>query len=228
MLEGTQARILRLLARYPEDLEEAWDVPRDLSLPGLSENLGLVRSALHEPLKSLEKSGLIYTRSAHVIDGGSRRRNVVHITAKGRQQADLIIAEFGDVQIKVNDGGKLQGRTTELTALKTALKDDGFAIVTGMPGIGKTALLLELENSRMCTLNSSMDSTQLVGIWLDSKDPPRDIEAQIEMLSTIENTILIADEIQSVHERHRGGIDALLERLMQADGPPLALSLIHI
>ncbi|MEE2812062.1 MAG: hypothetical protein VX320_02475, partial [Candidatus Thermoplasmatota archaeon] len=146
-----------------------------------------------------------------------------HITAKGRQQAELVAVEFGDVGIKVNDGEKLQGRTAELIALKAALKDDGFAIVTGMPGIGKTALLLELENSRMCTLNSSMDSTQLVGIWLDSKDPPRDIEAQIEMLSTIENTILIADEIQSVHERHREGIDVLLERLMQADEPPLAI-----
>ena len=53
MLPESQARLLRLLARYPDELVEAWDVPRELSLPGLSESLGLVRSALHEPLKSL-------------------------------------------------------------------------------------------------------------------------------------------------------------------------------
>ena len=179
MLAGTRARILRLLARYPEDLEEAWDVPRDLSLPGLAEGLGLVRSALHEPLKSLEKSGLIFTRSAHVIDGGSRRRNVVHITAKGRQQAELVAVEFGDVGIKVNDGEKLQGRTAELIALKAALKDDGFAIVTGMPGIGKTALLLELENSLVGSSSSRypfQDSSDPDGSTLHTEhgdaDPP--------------------------------------------------------
>ena len=52
MLPESQARLLRLLARYPAELAEAWDVPRELSLPGLSESLGLVRSALHEPIKA--------------------------------------------------------------------------------------------------------------------------------------------------------------------------------
>ena len=56
MLPESQARILRLLARYPDELTEAWDVPRELSLPGLSESLGLVRSALHDPLKALEEA----------------------------------------------------------------------------------------------------------------------------------------------------------------------------
>ena len=54
MLPESQARILRLLARYPDELAGAWDVPRELSLPGLSESLGLVRSALHDP--SIEAS----------------------------------------------------------------------------------------------------------------------------------------------------------------------------
>ncbi|MDE0574986.1 MAG: helix-turn-helix domain-containing protein, partial [Candidatus Poseidoniales archaeon] len=79
MLPESQARILRLLARYPDELVEAWDVPRELSLPGLSESLGLVRSALHDPLKALEDEGLVQTRTAHVIDGGSRKRNVIHL-----------------------------------------------------------------------------------------------------------------------------------------------------
>ena len=65
-------------------MQEAWDVPRELSLPGLAESLGVVRSALHAPLTSMEEEGLVITRTAHVIGGGSRRRTVVHITDDGR------------------------------------------------------------------------------------------------------------------------------------------------
>ncbi len=222
MLPETQARILRLLARYPEELEDAWDVPRNLSLPGLAESLGLVRSALHEPLKALENSGLIRTRSAHVIDGGSRRRNVIHLTAKGRQQADAIFAEYSEVNIETTEEDGLYGRSAELASLKLSL-ENGWAVVTGMPGIGKTALLQELDNCQFCTLDSSMDASDIVGTWLGTENPPRDLDAQIEMLSSIEGSILIVDEVQSVHERHRVGIDALLQKLMQSGGPTLAI-----
>ena len=73
------------LAEFGTELEDAWDVPRALSLPGLADSLGVVRSALHAPLSSLESEGYATTRSAHVIGGGSRRRTVVHITDAGRE-----------------------------------------------------------------------------------------------------------------------------------------------
>ena len=75
-LSSPQERLLRLLGLYSQTLEKAWDVTREISLPGLSESLGVVRSALNAPLNSLENEGLIFKRMAHVVGGGSRRRNV--------------------------------------------------------------------------------------------------------------------------------------------------------
>ena len=92
MVTGPEARILARLATFPSSLESAWDVPRELCLPGLSEYLGVVRSALHAPLYELVKKKLIVERKAHVIGGGSRRRKVYHITETGRAECEGIDA----------------------------------------------------------------------------------------------------------------------------------------
>ena len=34
MLSRSQEKLLRYLGTFPEALDQAWDVPRDLSLPG--------------------------------------------------------------------------------------------------------------------------------------------------------------------------------------------------
>ena len=83
-LSMPQERLLRWLGNYSASLEKAWDVTREISLPGISESLGVVRSALNVPLTKLEKQDLVFKRMAHVIGGGSRRRNVYHLTEKGR------------------------------------------------------------------------------------------------------------------------------------------------
>jgi len=211
MLPESQARILRLLARYPDELVEAWDVPRELSLPGLSESLGLVRSALHEPLKALEDEGLVQTRTAHVIGGGSRKRNVIHLTSKGRQQASTLVTTAGhSMEIESTDG--LHGRESELGQLESALVD-GAVVLTGMPGIGKTALLQALPSTRFVTLDASMDAQMLCASWLEIEDAPIDFEAQMELLSAV-SEILIADEVQDVHPRHQAGVHALLQGLI--------------
>ena len=213
MLPESQARILRLLARYPDELTEAWDVPRELSLPGLSESLGLVRSALHEPLKALEDEGLVQTRTAHVIGGGSRKRNVIHLTAKGRQQASTLVTTSGhSMSIASTDG--LHGRESELGQLESALAD-GAAILTGMPGIGKTALLQALPSTRYVTMDASMDAQMLVASWLEMEDAPIDLEAQIDLLSAV-SEILVADEVQDVHPRHQQGVHSLLDGLLES------------
>ena len=93
MLGETQRRLLLRLAEFGAEMEKSWDVPRTLSLPGLAEHLGLVRSAIHTPLKELQTSGLIATRSAHVMGGGSRRRTIVHLTALGRERAEALASE---------------------------------------------------------------------------------------------------------------------------------------
>ena len=72
---------------------ECLGCPKSPILPGLAEHLGLVRSAIHTPLKELEARGLISTRSASVIGRRSRRRTVVHLTDSGRQRAELLSEE---------------------------------------------------------------------------------------------------------------------------------------
>ena len=212
MLPESQARILRLLARYPDELVEAWDVPRDLSLPGLSESLGLVRSALHEPLKALEGEGLVQTRTAHVIDGGSRKRTVIHLTSKGRQQASALVITAGhSMEIESADG--LHGRESELKQIESSLAE-GSVVLTGIPGIGKTALLQTLP-SRYVAMDASMDAKMLVEAWLEIDDAPIDLDAQIELLSEA-TEILVADEVQDVHPRHQSAVHALLNGLIDA------------
>ena len=46
MLSEAQLRILSRLAEFGTELEDAWDVPRALSLPGLADSLGVVRSEI--------------------------------------------------------------------------------------------------------------------------------------------------------------------------------------
>ena len=213
MLPESQARLLRLLARYPEELVEAWDVPRELSLPGLSESLGLVRSALHEPIKALEEQGLVQTRNPHVIGGGNRKRSVVHLTAKGRQQASALVTTAGhSMEVETTDG--LHGRESELTELESALSE-GAVVLTGMPGIGKTALIKTLcPPKRYVAMDGSMDAQSLVATWLEIDDAPIDLEAQIEMLS--DSHTIAVDELQEVHPRHQEGVHALLQGLIDS------------
>ena len=86
MTNQRQLEILTFLSGFGRDLEESWDVPREISLAGLAEHLGVVRSALHPPLNSLEEEGLVISRTAHVI-GAPRRRKVYHATDTGREEA---------------------------------------------------------------------------------------------------------------------------------------------
>ena len=88
MLSPAMLRILRWLDAYPATLESAWDVPRSISLEGIADGIGVVRSALFQPMSSLEERGLIQTRQAHVIGSGRRKRKVVHITQNGRKMVN--------------------------------------------------------------------------------------------------------------------------------------------
>ena len=86
MANQRQSAILAHLSLFGRDLAESWDAPRAISLAGISDAVGGVRSALHIPLKSLESEGLVFSRTAHVI-GAPRRRKVFHITDSGREEA---------------------------------------------------------------------------------------------------------------------------------------------
>ena len=54
MAKQTEQRILVWLNQFDDSLQDAWDVPRENSLPGIADAIGVVRSALHTPLKNLQ------------------------------------------------------------------------------------------------------------------------------------------------------------------------------
>ena len=146
MLPEAQARILRWLGPFADGLREAWDVPRELSLPGMAEGLGLVRSALHVPLNHLVEEGLVVVRSAHVIDGGRRRRSVHHLTKEGRQALETLQpppeatvkegAWFGEQAPQ----GPAHGRSDDVNEVLALLHEHGAAALTGLAGIGKSTV----------------------------------------------------------------------------------------
>ena len=146
MLPEAQARILRWLGPFADGLRDAWDVPRDLSLPGMAEGLGLVRSALHVPLSHLIDDGLVTVRSAHVIGGGRRRRSVHHLTEEGRRVLDAL--ESPDEEpVKTGrwigdqgPAGPAFGREADATAIHRLLNEHKAAVLTGLAGVGKSTV----------------------------------------------------------------------------------------
>ena len=234
MLSETQRRLLLRLADFGVEVESAWDAPRGLSLPGLAEHLGLVRSAIHNPLKELESSGLISTRSAHVIGGGPRRRTVVHLTDTGRQRAELLSEEqmpekseslaVGPIPNQI----QIQGRDDELESLLTKILAGENLQLTGLPGIGKTSLSRSLAELlmergfkiRWATCNSDTDAFAIGSMWL-GKQSPRDPVA-IASAASGNKTALFLDEVQELHPRHLSSVKSLLSACSETSTGVLA------
>ena len=222
MLSHSQGRVLSRLAEFGEHLDTAWDVPRELSLPGLAESLGLVRSALHQPLSELEKDGFISTRTAHVIGGGSRKRTVVHITKKGRK-----IIEKENQYSKPSGNGiigpapvpsEVHGRSSEIEQLSELISNGDSVILSGLPGIGKStlarALASHLESLRWkirwanCSVNT--DIKAIGNMWLSGislVSPEAIVESSLS-----KKTLLVLDEVQELHSRHTGSISNLISQ----------------
>ena len=229
MVTGPEARILARLASFPTSLESAWDVPRDICLPGLAEYLGVVRSALHGPLNELVRRELLIERKAHVIGGGSRRRKVYHITELGRIESDDI--ELGDTQRIGELMGKppsqrvLQGRQQLISKLKSEKK----MILTGLPGIGKTSLLRviadELVNDgkivRFATMESFKDIVEIIDEW------EYNYTSEEAVINSSKNEVLILDELQEVSPRHLARLEIFASKahhLVMASRAPLPFS----
>lgn len=146
MLSRSQERLLRYLGGFPEGLEQAWDVPRDLSLPGLADAMGVVRSGLNQPLNGLLELDHVSVRVAHVLGGGSRRRQVYHITKAGRAWLEANPEHVDEPSTPaVVPGFNLVGRDATISALETMLLSEGRAVLGGLSGVGKTAVLRAFE-----------------------------------------------------------------------------------
>ena len=236
MLSPSQKRILRWLGKFSSSLEDAWDVPRELSLPGLSESLGVVRSALHAPLNALMENDLIICRLAHVVGGGSRRRNVYHITLEGRKVLENLPEESIE---ETPRKGKLKGEYPESTELKGRdeiienildAEYDSFTLV-GIPGIGKTVLARHIASvfaerkisTRWVRFTSFDDANSIGRRLMEGAEVPEDPKALASLLnSRCGQEILVFDDVQDVHERHSSGVGKLFDSL-QSKGQKMIL-----
>ena len=229
MVTGPESRILARLHTFSPSLESAWDVPRDICLPGLSEYLGVVRSALHSPLNELVKKGMVVERKAHVIGGGSRKRKVYHITDLGRAECQDIGAQpkksVGELLGKPPNQSSLHGRTELIGQLKSKKK----VILTGLPGIGKTSLLRGIADElvkegmtvRFATMESFKDITDIFGDW------EYQFSSESAVLNSSKKDVLILDELQEVSQRHLGRLEEFASKsthLIMASRAPIPIS----
>ena len=230
MAGSSKQRILAWLATFPVSMEKAWDVPRGICLPGIAEALGVVRSALHEPITELLKSELITERKAHVIAGGSRKRKVYHLTLLGRDSIEEIEV------IRSETKGILYGKVPEIVELKgrekfidELLSNSGRIIITGLPGIGKSTVLAECarrlvakgKTVRFATGEYFSDLSSLLTSW------QIEYSSSDAALKSIGEDILILDEIQELSNRHLGKVLSFCKKVKNiiiASRPPSPFS----
>ena len=220
MTNQRQLDILAYLSGFGRDLEESWDVPRSISLAGLAEHLGVVRSALHPPLKSLEEEGLVSSRSAHVI-GAPRRRKVYHATDSGReiaaQKAPQKNKRRGRSVGPIPEQTLLHGRGDVIGPLTTALSEGRSILLEGLPGIGKTTVASALTESvldegwlvRWATCQTDSDPSSIAGMWFGGRTPSS--KDAIAARADSNKTLLVLDEAQQSSERHTESIQQMLE-----------------
>ena len=239
MRTPSQTRILCWLGKFSKDLEFEWDVPRDISLPGISEALGVVRSALHNPINILENEEVIKSRSAHVIGGGSRKRKVYHLTKKGYEEYHKIqakekaiskkkkfslIGEFPPF-VEITGRDKIKQELIEILVTKNKL------LLLGMAGIGKSALsrnvaeqLTESYNVRWSTVTKFSDLESIIKTLTGEKHVPSKFENATKWIcQNFSKDIIVIDEIQNIHARHHESITNFLKELHSSPNSPIVL-----
>ena len=230
MISSSQKRILSWLSKFSSDLENSWDVTRDISLPGIADGLGVVRSALNLPLKKLQQSEMVFRRQAHVVGGGTRKRQVFHITNKGREyilenhpvsrkeKSQGII--FGNRPIM----GEVIGRDDLTNSLLETLEKSSL-LVCGLPGIGKTTVVCELSEKlssqgtivRWANANEFSDLYDICNQWQLLDPLPRDDTALQDLILQItENQTLVVDDVHLISQRHISPFEELSKRINQS------------
>jgi DNA-binding MarR family transcriptional regulator len=225
VLSEAQARLLRWLGGFPTSLDEAWDVPRGLSLPGIAEGLGVVRSAVHAPMEALVEQGLVKTRDAHVVGGGSRRRRVHHLTPEGRER--FIALEDGTGQPRDRSSrwsgprappARCVGREDDLEALLHHVNGASPVVLTGLAGIGKTTLASLFAERHLdagghvhwCTCGTYDALADLLGALSPSGGFASDEAAAAHLAHLGPKHLVVIDGLEHLHPSHAPGVWAAL------------------
>lgn len=238
MLTPAMLRILRWLDEHPAALESAWDVPRSISLEGIADGIGVVRSALFQPMSTLEEDGLIQTRQAHVIGSGRRKRKVVHITQDGRKQLQENTEEVPErrsrtslkLKGQVPEYTILHGRQSEIESIQEALERNVPVHLRGMPGIGKSTLarsvVQELAGQGIqvhwvqldayCDVHEAMQRMEV--------ETPQilDVEGYVSLFEQ-ENMLLVFDDVHAISSRHQSSFSNLFQGLQNHNIPFMLL-----
>ena len=229
MISSSQKRILTWLSKYSSDLEKSWDVTRDISLPGIADGLGVVRSALNLPLKKLQQTEMVFKRQAHVVGGGSRKRQVFHITNKGREfiSKNSVIPEkkksLGIIIGNIPSIGEIIGRDELINSLISKIEMNSL-VICGLPGIGKTTVVCELGTKfnqqgrtiRWANANEFSDLFEVCKQWQLHDPLPKNIDALQDLIcQKTDNEILIIDDMHLISQRHIKPFEELSEKINQ-------------
>ena len=222
MLSGAELRILSHLSQFQGNEGAKWNIPREQSLPGIAESLGVVRSALHVPLNSLEKANFVISRNARVLGTKSRKRTVIHITEKGLSA----LSDSGKPKSRkyrnfgpVPNLSIIHGRQTEVEKITELLENGKNIILNGLPGIGKTSLARGVADSlmakgwilRWASCNGDSDVSSIAEMWLGQSgwSSPEAIAMNLDSA----RTLLVIDEIQELNQRHLANVENLLSEI---------------
>ena len=238
MVTPAMLRILRWLDEHPATLESAWDVPRSISLEGIADGVGVVRSALFQPMSALEEKDLIHTRQAHVLGSGRRKRKVCHITKNGRK----VLAEYAEdapeprAKSSQNMNGQvpeytyIHGRRGEAESIRLAFEQNRPIHLRGMPGIGKSTL------ARSVVQNLANEGVTINWVQLDAYcdvkeamhrmgiEAPQilDVEGYASLLEQQE-VLLVFDDVHSISSRHKASFSNLFQSLEHRKVPFMLL-----
>jgi DNA-binding MarR family transcriptional regulator len=229
-MNQTKIRLLRLLNEFGEYLENAWDVPRSISLPGLADSMNMVRSGLHKPLKQLEEEGLVKKRLAHVIGGGTRKRQVFHITNEGRS----VFESINDSSDTVPDEEKkpltnttVYGRDDFITTCLNHLTVHSTLAIGGLSGIGKSTVAnivmenLESNNFNIRKVNvlEEHDAQSLFSIFhSETEHLPSSTDGIREYILSIEGkNVYVFDDFHCLSNRHLSGVFSLINACASKD-----------
>ena len=234
-MEGLAGRILAHLASHEGSLISAWDVPRSLSQPGISEALSVSRAALHDPIKRLEEGKYIQSRKAHVIGLGGRRRVVFHITEMGRSELGQAPPDTAIILGNAPPLVKIYGRSTIIEDIRIHLHEKRLVHLVGLAGIGRTALgrvvaeQIAVTGKRVHWANADInaDWNTLAREWFSNEIDIRSLDGLLQKCASLSSSpggsLLELDNAERLPKDLRAQFDDRLRNWSSEINTPLLL-----